>query len=164
MKNFQCFKPTNSQHTLQFHPLTTQYFPTRTNMVEIQAQEITRCSSDNHLQNFSFRCFWKDRLCTGRGHTLGARKGARPSRDTLLGHLDHWLRLTRRQKGAHLNNYEIDLGYDTLGGTRKTFIGTVEIRLSSLDPQPDQQPLPQTHSEGSWPKKNKNPTRHLSFS
>lgn len=129
MKNFQCFKPTNSQHTLHFHPLTTQYFPTRTNMAEIQAQEITRCSSDNHLQNFSFRCFWKDRLCTGRGHTLGARKGARPSRDTLLGHLDHWLRLTRRQKGAHLNNYEIDLGYDTLGGTRKTFIGTVEIRL-----------------------------------
>lgn len=128
MKNFQCFKPTNSQHTLHFHPLTTQYFPTRTNMAEIQAQEIHAVHPITICRTSHFAALGKDRLRTGRGHTLGARKGARPSQDTLLGHLDHWLRLTRRQKGAHLNSYETDLGYDTLGETRKTFIGTVEIR------------------------------------
>lgn len=118
MKNFQCFKPTNSQHTLNFHPLTTQYFPTLTNIVEIQAQEIhadhsvTICGI-SHLTVFGKTTFAQVRgtcLVPGKGYALG---------DALLGHLDHWLRLTRQQKGAHLNNYEIDLGNDNTGGNQK---------------------------------------------
>lgn len=68
--------------------------------------------------------------------------GAGPP-ETLPGHLDHWLRLTRQQEGAHLNNYEIDLGNDNTGRNQKDlYRNGRDSSWSSLGPQLGLQPLP----------------------
>lgn len=88
---------------MNFHPLKTQYFPTLTNS-GIQAQEARAALPGGHLQSSHF---------TGlKG--AGVREGW-TSRGPTLGQLEHWLQLTRQQKGAHPNTYKIDLGNTTRG-------------------------------------------------
>lgn len=111
MKIFQCFKPTNSQHTLNFHPLKTQYFPILTR--EIQAQEM-------------YVALLGGRLQFGRH-----QEGTAPSRGLALGHLEHWLRLTRQQKRSafkHLRDWPRHWQHH-IRRDRQDLRGTVETQL-----------------------------------
>lgn len=86
--------------------------------MEIQAQEIHAGHPITLCRISPLNAFEKTASTqVGSTHAGPGRGGA--LRDALLGHLDHWLRLTRRQKGAHLNNYKIDLGNDNTGRNQK---------------------------------------------